>query len=99
MIVYEDLFKLSYIEIFLLINFRSKFLVGNLSKEKLKLGLISPEPKFRKLCFEDNLSSDSSHYPQEVLLTQFNLCIYKSDLKPHILIFCYVRTENNIPVC
>ena len=99
MIVYEDLFKLSYIAIFLLINLRSTFLVRNLSKEKLKLGLIPPGPKFRKLCFEDNLSSDSSHPPQEALLTQFSLCIYKSDLKPHLLIFCYVRTENNIHVC
>ena len=46
------------------------------------LGLRPPGLEFRILCLECQLSSQSSHHPQEALLAQFSLYVHKGGLKP-----------------
>ena len=38
-------------------------------------------------CILRAVSSHSSHYPKEVLVTQFNLYVHKDGIKPHLLHF------------
>ena len=45
------------------------------------LDLRPPVLEFRILCLEE-VSSHSSHHPQDVLLAQFSLYVHKSGLKP-----------------
>ena len=41
-------------------------------------------------CVWRAVSSDSSHHPQGVLLTQLSLYVHKGGIKPHSLIFMLI---------
>ena len=76
-------------------------IVGSLRDREVACSTSDRQGSYFESCVWRTVSSQSSHHPQEVLLTQFSIYVHKSGLKPDSLHFytCYVINEASIISC
>ena len=78
-------------------------IVGSLRDREVACSASDLQGSNFESCVWRTVSSQSSHHPQEVLLTQFSLYVHKGGLKPdlfHFIFACYeYRRDPPEPAC
>ena len=71
-------------------------IVGSLRDREVACSASDRQDSNFESCVWRKVSSQSSHYPQEVLLAQFSLYVHKGGLKPDSFHFClYMKLPPN----
>ena len=74
-------------------------IVGSLRDREVACSATDRQSSNFESCVWMTVSSQSSHHPQEVLLAQFSLYVYKGGLKPDSFHFiCDNRRDENVTV-
>ena len=64
-------------------------IVGSLRDREVACSTLDSQGSNLEFCVWRTVSSQSSHHPQEVLLAQLSLYVYKGSLKPDSFYFCF----------